>query len=163
VAIPSGDGVGDRCPLDTPTVKNLLFLIGLRNEITHHMSPTLDHFVSARYQACCLNYNRYIKELFGPKHGIDQFLGYSLQFQAISRDQLVAPNGGDLPPNVRSYIARFDSEMSAHDLNSVRRDGFHWGDAGVGAAAAFAIVAIAAGVALAIRDRRDRPSAQDTS
>jgi hypothetical protein len=48
-------------------------------------------------------------------------------------------------------------------LVEVRRDGFHWGDAGVGAAAAFAIVAIAAGVALAIRDRRDRASAQDTS
>jgi uncharacterized iron-regulated membrane protein len=48
-------------------------------------------------------------------------------------------------------------------LVEVRRDGFHWGDAGVGAAAALAIVAIAAGVALVFRDRRDRPSAQDTS
>ena len=37
----------------------------------------------------------------------------------------------------------------------VRRDGFHWGDAGVGAAAALAIVAIAAGVALVLRDRHD--------
>lgn len=27
------------CPLDNETKKNLLFLIGLRNEITHHMSP----------------------------------------------------------------------------------------------------------------------------
>jgi hypothetical protein len=41
----------------------------------------------------------------------------------------------------------------------LRRDGFHWGDAGVGAAAALAIVAIAAGVALVIRSR----TAQDTS
>ena len=48
-------------------------------------------------------------------------------------------------------------------LVEVRRDGFHWGDAGVGAAAALAIVAIAAGVALVLRDRRDRPSPQDAS
>jgi hypothetical protein len=48
-------------------------------------------------------------------------------------------------------------------LVEVRRDGFDWGDAGVGAAAALAIVAIAAGVALVFRDRRDRPSAHDTS
>jgi hypothetical protein len=41
----------------------------------------------------------------------------------------------------------------------VRRDGFHWGDAGVGAAAALAIVAIAAGVAIVIRGR----AAQETS
>ena len=45
----------------------------------------------------------------------------------------------------------------------VRRDGFHWGDAGVGAAAALAVVAIAAGIALVFHDGRDRPSAQDTS
>jgi hypothetical protein len=41
-------------------------------------------------------------------------------------------------------------------LVQVRPDGFHWGDAGVGAAAALAVVAIAAGVALVIHERRDR-------
>ena len=41
----------------------------------------------------------------------------------------------------------------------VHRDGFRWGDAGVGAAAAVAIVVIAAGIAVVVRDRRDR---QDT-
>ena len=45
----------------------------------------------------------------------------------------------------------------------VRRDGFHWGDAGVGAAAALAVVAIAAGAAPVVRDRHARRSAQDTS
>jgi hypothetical protein len=34
------------CPLDNGTKKNLLFLIGLRDEITHHMSPVLDQFVT---------------------------------------------------------------------------------------------------------------------
>ena len=76
------------CPLDNETKKNLLFLIGLRDEITHHMSPALDQYVSARYQACCLNYNRYVKQLFGESHGIDQHLSYSLQFAQISHDQL---------------------------------------------------------------------------
>lgn len=76
------------CPLDSATTKNLHFLIGLRNEITHHMAPALDQFASARYQACCLNYNQYIKECFGERYGIDQYLGYSLQFQSISRASL---------------------------------------------------------------------------
>jgi hypothetical protein len=108
------------CPLDSPTKKNLLFLIGLRNEITHHMSPALDHFVSARYQACCLNYNRYLKECFGARYGIDKQLGYSLQFQSISREQLSASTEADLPANVRSFIARFDSELTVDELNSDR-------------------------------------------
>jgi hypothetical protein len=108
------------CPLDNETKKNLSFLIGLRDEITHHMSPALDQFVSARYQACCLNYNRYIKQLFGNKYGIDQYLGYSLQLTRISHEQLSAPADADLPASVRSYIARFDSELTADELNSER-------------------------------------------
>jgi hypothetical protein len=108
------------CPLDNPTKKNLLFLIGLRDEITHHMSPILDQYASARYQACCLNYNRYVQELFGKRYGIDRHLGYSLQFQNLSREQLATPSEADLPANVRSYIARFDSELTADELNSER-------------------------------------------
>lgn len=107
-------------PLDTPTRRNLEFLIGLRNEITHHMSPELDQYVSARYQACCLNYNRYIKQLFGDRYGIDQHLSYSLQFQNLSREQMTTPADVDLPANVRSFIARFDSDLSPEELNSER-------------------------------------------
>jgi hypothetical protein len=84
------------------------------------MSPVLDQFVSARYQACCLNYNRSLKRLFGDRHGIDQHLSYSIQFAAISREQLTAPSHADLPASVRSYIARFDSELTEAELNSER-------------------------------------------
>lgn len=108
------------CPLDNETQKNLLFLMGLRDEITHHMSPTLDQFASARYQACCLNYNRYVKQLFGARHGIDQHLNYSIQFARISREQLAAPAHADLPASVRSYIARFDAALTEEELNSER-------------------------------------------
>jgi hypothetical protein len=108
------------CPLDNETKKNLVFLIGLRDEITHHMSPVLDQFVSARYQACCLNYNQYVKQLFGDHHGIDRHLTYSLQFSQVSREQLSAPTQAQLPANVRSYIARFDSELTPDELNSDR-------------------------------------------
>lgn len=108
------------CPLDNETTKNLLFLVGLRDEITHHMSPTLDQYVSARYQACCLNYNRYLRQLFSSEKASEQLLGYSLQFAPTSREQLAAPAQADLPPNVRSYIARFDSELTESEMNSDR-------------------------------------------
>ena len=41
----------------------------------------------------------------------------------------------------------------------VRRDGFHWKDAGVGAAAALALVTIAFGLVLVLRDRPETPPA----
>lgn len=107
-------------PLDNETTKNLSFLIGLRNEITHHMSPLLDQYAGARYQACCLNYNEYLKQLFGDQQGVDRHLTYSLQLQSISREQLASPTEADLPANLRSYIARFDDRLTPEEINSER-------------------------------------------
>lgn len=108
------------CPLDNETKKNLEFLIGLRDEITHHMSPELDQFVSARYQAACLNYNRYVTQLFGPQFGIDQHLSYSLQFGQLNREQLVSPPANALPASLQSFISRFDSGLTDDEMNSQR-------------------------------------------
>ncbi len=108
------------CPLDNETKKNLQFLIGLRDEIVHHMSPEVDRYASARYQACCINFNEYIKKLCGPQYGLDQYLSFSLQFQKISRDQLNAPTEADLPDSVRAYFARFDDTLTEDELNSER-------------------------------------------
>src|SRR3990167_3415162 len=58
----------DNCPLDKDTKNNLLFLIGLRNQVEHKKATGLDTYLSARYQACALNYNNYVKKLFGEKY-----------------------------------------------------------------------------------------------
>lgn len=75
-------------PIDSITTKNLLFLIGLRHEIEHQMTSKIDDYLSGRFQACCLNYNNYIKQLFGDNYGIDRHLSFSLQFSSISDEQL---------------------------------------------------------------------------
>ena len=74
--------------------------------------------MSARYQACCLNFNRYIVELFGSQWGINRYLTFSLQFQKITREQLSSPQDFNLPNDVTAYIARFDSALSPEELNS---------------------------------------------
>ena len=88
-----------------------------------------------------------------PRHALHRWLLISLI------PALIAAPGVSGAQSPRSESAKPRSTV----LVEVRRDGFDWGDAGVGAAAALAIVAIAAGVALVFRDRRDRPSAHDTS
>src|SRR3982751_2622111 len=52
-------------PIDKNTSNNLRFLIGLRHEIEHQMTSRIDDLLSARFQACCLNYNEYLKKFFG--------------------------------------------------------------------------------------------------
>ncbi|MBI4268098.1 MAG: DUF3644 domain-containing protein [Chloroflexi bacterium] len=108
------------CPIDNETRKNLFFLIGLRDEIEHRMAPALDNYSSGRYQACVINYNDYIKRLFGEKYGIDSLLTYSIQLMGITEEQIAKPKDVELPPNLLAYIAKFDSNLTDQELNSPR-------------------------------------------
>ncbi|HPE09696.1 MAG TPA: DUF3644 domain-containing protein [Saprospiraceae bacterium] len=108
-----------KCPLDKIPKANLLFLIGLRHEIEHQMTTRIDDFLSARFQACCLNYNHYIKKLFGDEFGIDKHLSFSLQFSSISDNHAKQLNEfSELPQNIGSYINDFDNSVSDDEFNN---------------------------------------------
>jgi len=107
------------CPLDKETVTNLRFLIGLRHEIEHRLTTRIDDHLSAKFQACCLNYNHYLKTLFGAQLGIDKYLSFSLQFSHISREQVgELGRAVDLPDHIHSYIQGFEEALSDDEFNS---------------------------------------------
>lgn len=108
-----------KSPIDKDTSNNLRFLVGLRHEIEHQMTSKLGDVLSARFQACCINYNDCIKKLFGKDLGIDKHLAFSLQFSTISEEQkdLLAEQPG-LPGNIKSYIKDFDDNLSADEYAS---------------------------------------------
>jgi hypothetical protein len=108
-------------PVDKAAANNLRFLVGLRHEIEHQMTNRLDEHLSARFQACCLNYNHLIKRLFGDDFGIDKHLSFSLQFSAINTDQWeVLHDAEGLPPNIRAFINAFDSALTEAEFNDPR-------------------------------------------
>lgn len=106
-------------PIDKDTSNNLRFLIGLRHEIEHQMTTRIDDILSARFQACALNYNDTIKKLFGDEKGIEKHLSFSLQFSTISTEQkeLLEEYPG-LPANIHGYIQGFDGELSDEEFAS---------------------------------------------
>jgi len=107
------------CPIDQHVCNNLKFLIGIRNEIEHQMTARLDDAISAKFQACCLNFNHYVKEFFGEKHGIDRELALSLQFAAITDEQVdEMVQIDDLPNNVRTFIVDFESRLTPEEHGS---------------------------------------------
>jgi hypothetical protein len=108
-------------PVDRDAANNLRFLIGLRHEIEHQMTWSLDSYLSGRYQACAINYNDYLKKLFGKRYGIDEQLTYSIQFARLSEEQL----GGrkpetTIPERLRVYVTEFDGNLSHEEYNSER-------------------------------------------
>ena len=107
------------CPLDKPTQNNLLFLVGLRNEIEHHQSTGVDERLSGRYLPCCLNYERYICRLFGEQYSLGTMAAFTLQFRDLtavtSKKESVAP----LPSQVAKYLQKFEADMSDEEISSV--------------------------------------------
>ena len=110
------------CPLDNDTKNNLDFLIGLRNQIEHRKANGLDSYLSARYQACALNFNYYLKKLHGERFGLDQNLALSLQFAELdySQAKLIKDKEKLIPQNIISYVANFDSKLSDTAIKSDR-------------------------------------------
>lgn len=110
-----------KSPVDSDTANNLRFLIGLRHEIEHQMTRSLDSYLSGRYQACALNYNDYIKKLFGKRCAIDQQLTYSIQFMELTEEQIAGPKPEvTIPERLRAYVAEFDGALTYDEYNSPR-------------------------------------------
>jgi hypothetical protein len=108
-------------PIDSIVAHNLRFLIGLRHEIEHQMTTKIDDLLSARFQACCLNYNDYLKKLFPNQLGIEKHLAFSLQFSSLNEKQLDhLVDYKDLPKHISAYIQRFDENLPEKDFNNIR-------------------------------------------
>ncbi len=107
-----------QCPLEDGTKRNLEFLIDIRHEIEHRMTTRIDDHLSAKLQACCLNFNRVLKALFGPQYGLDGELSFALQFSAIDFDQRKAlMQAGDLPAHIEAVRASYEEGLTDEQFN----------------------------------------------
>lgn len=102
-----------RCPIERGGIKNLEFLIELRHEIEHRSTSRIDDAISAKLQACCINFNDAIKNLLGPQYGLERQLPIALQFVTFSADQRsVLTKASDLPPHIETMMDAFHARLS---------------------------------------------------
>jgi Domain of unknown function (DUF3644) len=104
------------CPLDNATADNLRFLIGIRHEIEHRMTDKIDDFISAKFQACCINYNDALRNLFGESASIDKTIPIALQlftFREKQIDQL--KNLDHLPENILDFVSSFETDLETRE------------------------------------------------
>lgn len=100
------------CPLDAGVVNNLKFLIEIRNEIEHRSTNRVDDALSAKLQACCINFNDAIKELFGREFALEKRLPIALQFVTFDGAQRKALLGADLPQHIAAAMDSFHSGLT---------------------------------------------------
>ena len=101
-----------KCPLEKGVINNLRFLIEIRHEIEHRSTNRIDDALSAKLQACCINFNDTIKTLFGKEFALEKRLPIALQFVTFNGAQRASLIGTDLPPHVAAAMDNFHNGLT---------------------------------------------------
>ncbi|WP_428667632.1 DUF3644 domain-containing protein [Reyranella sp.] len=102
-----------KCPIDQGAQTNLAFLLGIRHEIEHRSTSRIDDAISAKLQACCINFNDSIKGLFGAQYALERRLPIALQFVTFNLDQrTLLKKAGTMPRHVETMMDAFEQQLT---------------------------------------------------
>ena len=102
-----------RCPVSQGAKDNLGFLLELRHEIEHRSTSRIDEAISAKLQACCINFNDAIKAWFGAQYALERRLPIALQFVTFNPDQhAILKKASGLPRHVEMMMDGFEKQRT---------------------------------------------------
>jgi len=105
------------CPVSLGCQNNLRFLLDLRDEIAHRGTGRIDEAIGAKLQACCLNFNAFMKERFGDRFGLENRLSLALQFATFDARQRIALRGAaGLPQTIASFLDAFENNLTEKEI-----------------------------------------------
>nr|WP_256483887.1 DUF3644 domain-containing protein [Aliihoeflea sp. 40Bstr573] len=104
-----------KCPLDKGVINNLSFLTEIRHEIEHRSTNRIDDALSAKLQACCINFNDAIKQLFGKEFALEKRLPIALQFVTFDGAQRAGLVGAELPPHIATAMDNFQDALTEEE------------------------------------------------
>ena len=100
------------CPLSRGTKDNLRSLKVLRDEVEHKLLGRGDSKWFGLFQACCLNFNKTMCELFGNQLSLSQDLSFALQFAKLNFEQVTTLNRFEIPSEIDAVDARLREGMT---------------------------------------------------
>lgn len=107
------------CPLPEGVRQNLRALKILRDKVEHHLLGKGDVKWLGIFQACCLNFDKAICDLFGKELTLASELSFALQFASMNLDQVTTLNKYELPPEIAAIDALITDGMTPEQLNSI--------------------------------------------
>jgi hypothetical protein len=105
------------CPLQDGVKKNLNALKILRDKVEHHLLGKADLKWLGMFQACCLNFDRTMCELFGDKLTLANDLSFALQFAKMNLDHVTQINKYELPEHIAAVDALITEGMTPEQVN----------------------------------------------
>jgi hypothetical protein len=107
------------CPLSPGMKKNLEALKLIRDDVEHNLLGKSDAKWLPLFQACCLNFDKVICQLFGEDLSLQNELSVALQFARLNVEQITKLQKYEIPERIEALDARLKeglTEEQADDL-----------------------------------------------
>lgn len=101
----------DDCPLSQGIRDNLSSLKKIRDAVEHTLFRRADTQFLSIFQACCLNFDKAICDLFGPDMALSNELSFSLQFAKMDLGQLAQVHAYEVPEHIRTLEQEIDGDL----------------------------------------------------
>lgn len=99
--------------LDQEILSNLLFLIGIRNRVQHHVGSSIDQLVAPKIQANILAFRYTLTIVTHGQITIKNELPYALRFSELSIQQTKELlSGGKVSPSLKTFILELEGSLS---------------------------------------------------
>lgn len=100
------------CPLSKGIKDNLRSMKTLRDNVEHKLIGRADKKWLGLFQACCLNFDKSMCELFGAQLTLSRELSFALQFCKLDFEQATMLNRYEIPAYIDTLDARLTESMT---------------------------------------------------
>jgi Protein of unknown function (DUF3644) len=107
------------CPLSKGIKNNLASLKEIRDAVEHRLLGRTDHKWFSLFQACCLNFDKTICEMFGNELTLQKDLAFALQFARLSLDQIAVTQSFEIPDHVAALDARLNKRLTEDEASDL--------------------------------------------
>jgi hypothetical protein len=107
----------DDCPLSKACKQNLVALKEIRDAVEHRTIGPFDRKWLPLFQSTCLNFERALTDLFGPRLTLGHELGFSLQFAKMTTEEIATLQGFDLPAHIAALDASLAAKLDEGDVD----------------------------------------------
>jgi hypothetical protein len=106
------------CPLSKACKQNLTALKEIRDVVEHRTIGPFDLKWLPLFQSTCLNFEKALTDLFGPRLTLGRELGFSLQFARLATEQISALQSYDLPEHIVALDASLAAKLGEGDADN---------------------------------------------
>jgi len=99
-------------PLSKGIQNNLSDLIEIRNVVEHKLLRRADCKFFPKFQACCLNFDKALCDLFDEKLSLQHELSLALQFAKLDFEQIQTLHKYDVPEHIEALDAKLNERLS---------------------------------------------------